>query len=516
MLNDDVGSTVTHVYKREYTPNLHDTFSIIVNNISTQSRVLDVGTGTGALGGVLANQKKCHVDGVTYNDEEAQLAAPNYMQMLVIDLERDDITLHLPEKSYDFIVCADVLEHLRNAKEVLRSLRRLLRDSGQLIVSVPNVTHMGVILGLTAGRFIRTHEGLLDSTHVHFLDRQSLRQLIHDSGYIVLEEAAVRKNIADTEFASLEFDNIPPSIQNYLLTLPDADIYQFVWSIKVNEDSSELIEETGQNALPLTPKIELIPKFKTQIYFNRGSGFSELDSLTAYGRQVDDIQLLSYWPVSAQDIQSIRIDFADRPGYIEFIHLHAYDKQGQVIWCWRGEWATTNQYNECAWTGAKGCHGGQTVALLGNDPWVSIEIEKDAWSDVGRIELGITSPKRFGTTDWPSMDMHRLQKTLRTVEDQLHELCENSARQVKELSDQLSASRNEREKLSCELATFQNQLSIAHSQIEKTKCQLEEMAGAFRATEQELLNAKQNLSSVLNSTSWRMTAGFRWLFKRLQ
>ena len=42
---------------------------------------------------------------------------------------------------FDLVVCVETLEHVENPRQVLRSIRALLRPGGRLLVSTPNVTH---------------------------------------------------------------------------------------------------------------------------------------------------------------------------------------------------------------------------------------------------------------------------------------------------------------------------------------------------------------------------------------
>ncbi|GAB3344660.1 class I SAM-dependent methyltransferase [Modestobacter lapidis] len=42
---------------------------------------------------------------------------------------------------FDLVVCVETLEHVENPRQVLRSIRALLRTGDRLLVSTPNVTH---------------------------------------------------------------------------------------------------------------------------------------------------------------------------------------------------------------------------------------------------------------------------------------------------------------------------------------------------------------------------------------
>jgi SAM-dependent methyltransferase len=42
---------------------------------------------------------------------------------------------------FDMVVCVETLEHVENPRQVLRSIRSLLRPGDKLLVSTPNITH---------------------------------------------------------------------------------------------------------------------------------------------------------------------------------------------------------------------------------------------------------------------------------------------------------------------------------------------------------------------------------------
>ena len=60
-----------HVYRREMRAGERSSLSVISGLIAAGTRVLDVGTGAGALGQHLHAAKDCHMDGVTVNAAEA-------------------------------------------------------------------------------------------------------------------------------------------------------------------------------------------------------------------------------------------------------------------------------------------------------------------------------------------------------------------------------------------------------------------------------------------------------------
>lgn len=98
----------------------------IASHVPTHARVLDLGCGAGALGQLLQQQKHCTVDGVTLSEEEAALARPHYRDLLVADLEQLNLAEAFAGQRYDCIVCADVLEHLKQPERILAACQDLL------------------------------------------------------------------------------------------------------------------------------------------------------------------------------------------------------------------------------------------------------------------------------------------------------------------------------------------------------------------------------------------------------
>jgi SAM-dependent methyltransferase len=59
------------------------------------------------------------------------------------------------DETFDFITCIAVLEHLFNPFEVVEEFRRILKDGGRLLISVPNVAYIKRRVRLLFGIFPR-------------------------------------------------------------------------------------------------------------------------------------------------------------------------------------------------------------------------------------------------------------------------------------------------------------------------------------------------------------------------
>jgi SAM-dependent methyltransferase len=85
----------------------------------------------------------------------------------VADIE-DELPEDIVERSYDTILFSHVLEHLRFPAAVVGKFARLLSESGQVLIAVPNVLSWRTRLRFLLGDFQYESAGVLDDTHLHF------------------------------------------------------------------------------------------------------------------------------------------------------------------------------------------------------------------------------------------------------------------------------------------------------------------------------------------------------------
>jgi 2-polyprenyl-3-methyl-5-hydroxy-6-metoxy-1,4-benzoquinol methylase len=153
--------------------------------VRSGSRVLDLGCSQGLLARPLRD-KGVRVTGVDVDPRER--TPPEFEAYHQRDLEGP---LALPEgRVFDYVVIADVIEHLRNRQQLLRAARRHLVGNGRLIVSTPNVALWFYRLSLLVGRFEYGPRGILDRTHVHLYTRATIRRELERAGFHVIEEGA--------------------------------------------------------------------------------------------------------------------------------------------------------------------------------------------------------------------------------------------------------------------------------------------------------------------------------------
>jgi len=141
--------------------------------------VLDVGCAQGIIGHLIQDLGLT-VDGVEANAEWAQLALESGAYRDVWANFVEDAPL--PPKTYQLIICGDVLEHTPDPVSVLKKLRESATDDAAFIISVPNVAHLAIRLMLLFGKFPKMDRGILDRTHLQFLTKDTALEMLKDAG----------------------------------------------------------------------------------------------------------------------------------------------------------------------------------------------------------------------------------------------------------------------------------------------------------------------------------------------
>jgi 2-polyprenyl-3-methyl-5-hydroxy-6-metoxy-1,4-benzoquinol methylase len=152
-------------------------------------RILDLGCSSGALGAALKARQECEVVGVELDPEYGRSAEGRLDAVVVGDLERlvaDGALAELGD--FDCVIAADVLEHLRDPWQVMRTAAGRLRAGGSAVVSVPNVRFWETFwqVGYRATWPLQDH-GIFDRTHLRWFTLWDARWLLEQAGFDVGE-----------------------------------------------------------------------------------------------------------------------------------------------------------------------------------------------------------------------------------------------------------------------------------------------------------------------------------------
>lgn len=153
-----------------------DILTLIPDNIS---KVLDVGCSTGVLGDQIKRKNNnVEVVGIEFDEKMAKIAKKNLDKVIIGDIENINLADSFPPNYFDCIIFADILEHLKNPWEILKSSAKFLNDRGVVIASIPNVRHYSTITNLLfKGYWPYRERGIHDRTHLRFFTLRNIREL---------------------------------------------------------------------------------------------------------------------------------------------------------------------------------------------------------------------------------------------------------------------------------------------------------------------------------------------------
>lgn len=188
-------------YERAISEDVGSEDQVLLRLIGSPDRVLEVGCSTGYFSAEL-QRRGVDVQAVDLDEVSVARAVERGIAATRLDVEQPGAiqTLRGP---FDVVLMANVVEHLRNPTDVLRDVRGVLGPDGRLLVSVPNVAHVGVRRSLALGRFNYTEAGILDTTHLRFYTRATLRSTLEEAGWRVTREALSPGLLAPTIKARL-------------------------------------------------------------------------------------------------------------------------------------------------------------------------------------------------------------------------------------------------------------------------------------------------------------------------
>lgn len=167
----------------------NDPLTMIAEMVRDESRVADVGCGVGNLAAFLTRAKRCLVTAVEVSPIMAEIAEQHCQAVIIGSVEDTQIQQRLRDLGpYDYIIFADVLEHLVDPCRVLVAVHSAMAPGARVLVSLPNVAHYSVRLGLAVGRFDYTDGYLLDRNHLRFFTRSSAKDMFARCGYEVEQE----------------------------------------------------------------------------------------------------------------------------------------------------------------------------------------------------------------------------------------------------------------------------------------------------------------------------------------
>ncbi len=153
----------------------------ILKIVGRNKVILEIGSSTGYMTKAFLDNG-CTVDVIEKNSEAVSKIPKKARQIFNQSIEDDKIFDQF--RNYEFIIMADVLEHLVNPEKVLKKLLKVASPGTKLLISSPNIASWVMRKQLFfKGDFEYQESGLLDKTHLHFYTVNTLPKMLLDTGW---------------------------------------------------------------------------------------------------------------------------------------------------------------------------------------------------------------------------------------------------------------------------------------------------------------------------------------------
>lgn len=301
----------------------NNSHTMILKKIKPQSKVLEFGPATGYMSQYMKEFLNCTIHAIEVDFEAAKIAEVFTEKMIVCDVDTLEWVSQIQSQEYDYIVFADVLEHLKNPWQVLKEVAKFLKPSGQLLISIPNIAHNAVLIDLLNGRFQYRKLGLLDNTHLRFFTRESVIDLVESSGLYIsnIQEVLIAPEITELE---VNYQSIPHDVASFLKSRKDGDVYQYVvTATKISIDKG--------HSKDLFPEIYVVSDY-VEIFLDDGQGFNSQNSFKLPIKKINETQQFNFSFEKTENVKAIRIDPANSVGIgiikeITLINLETNEKE---------------------------------------------------------------------------------------------------------------------------------------------------------------------------------------------
>jgi len=158
-------------------PRIKATLSLLEDLVADNDRIFDLGCGDGTIGLLLKEDYTLTVDGCDISEIAVDRAQSHYR--IVHQLNIDDEDIPAKSGSYDIVICTDVLEHTLSPRHALNEIRRLLKDDGIAVISVPNYGFVRYRVNSVMGSVPNI---IRDKRHYNAFTVSYLQELITDCG----------------------------------------------------------------------------------------------------------------------------------------------------------------------------------------------------------------------------------------------------------------------------------------------------------------------------------------------
>lgn len=209
----------------------HTSVGKIISQITEGSSVLEFGPGNGRMTQYLINEKKCEVSIVEFDPILFEHVMGFAQDGFLGNIEEYKWNDHFADKTFDFIIFADVLEHLTDSEKALQEASKFLAPNGEILLTFPNLAHNSVMIDLFNNKLDWKQYGLLDQTHNSFYTQHGFEELFDRIGLSIRREDFTYSQVGQNEL-SASYDELPQMVRYDFKNRPFGEVYQYFYALR--------------------------------------------------------------------------------------------------------------------------------------------------------------------------------------------------------------------------------------------------------------------------------------------
>jgi len=156
---------------------------LIQNDISPNSKILDVGCGGGYLLNELYKKGYENIWGFDLSNSGIEVCRDNFPDLSerfqVHNAYENELPKEFPLKKYDLIISSEVIEHLYDPQKYLENINSWLCEGGYVLLTTPYHGYLKNIAIAVSNSFDLHVDPLWKGGHIKFFSRSKLYQLLH-------------------------------------------------------------------------------------------------------------------------------------------------------------------------------------------------------------------------------------------------------------------------------------------------------------------------------------------------
>lgn len=143
-------------------------------------RILDVGCASGwFLNEISKRYPSSKLDGIDASQKSVDYGNKEYKNLNLVFA--DAHKMPFKDKTFDIVICAEVLNHVVNPKKVLEEIKRVLKPNGTVIIEIED--SQSYLFRLIWYFWIHLPGSVWNHAHIHDFSFKNLGEIIKESGF---------------------------------------------------------------------------------------------------------------------------------------------------------------------------------------------------------------------------------------------------------------------------------------------------------------------------------------------